>query len=103
MFDLHPKVFPGRCDCSNELCAYRCAAERSKGAIIEFRDQQHYTFPGGTLPKSKSHCEAWRIGELPMELTAIVPSHDFEQSDLAELPFYHFPVTKQTPGGPNKS
>lgn len=41
----------------------------------------------------------WRIGELPMEVTAIVSNHGREHlasTDLGDLPFYHFPVTKQT-------
>lgn len=50
------------------------------------------------------HCLAdllyrWRIGELPMEVTAIVSNHareDLASIDLGELPFYHLPVTKQT-------
>lgn len=50
------------------------------------------------------HCLAdllyrWRIGELPMEITAIVSDHGREHlasTDLGELPFHHFPVTKQT-------
>ncbi|WP_418219723.1 formyltetrahydrofolate deformylase [Bradyrhizobium icense] len=50
------------------------------------------------------HCLAdllyrWRIGELPMEVTAIISNHAREHlasTDLAELPFYHLPVTKQT-------
>ena len=50
------------------------------------------------------HCLAdllyrWRIGELPMEVTAIVSNHDREHLasiDLGGLPFYHLPVTKQT-------
>lgn len=50
------------------------------------------------------HCLAdllyrWRIGELPMEVTAIVSNHSHEHlacTGLAELPFYHFPITKQT-------
>ncbi|MCP3469029.1 formyltetrahydrofolate deformylase [Bradyrhizobium sp. CCGUVB1N3] len=50
------------------------------------------------------HCLAdllyrWRIGELPMEITAIVSNHGREHlasTDLGELPFHHFPVTKQT-------
>ncbi|MCP1909597.1 formyltetrahydrofolate deformylase [Bradyrhizobium elkanii] len=50
------------------------------------------------------HCLAdllyrWRIGELPMEVTAIVSNHGREilaSTDLAKLPFYHLPVTKQT-------
>ena len=50
------------------------------------------------------HCLAdllyrWRIGELPMEVTAIVSNHGSEHLasiDLGGLPFYHLPVTKQT-------
>jgi formyltetrahydrofolate deformylase len=50
------------------------------------------------------HCLAdllyrWRIGELPMEVTAIVSNHGREHLtsiDLDGLPFYHLPVTKQT-------
>lgn len=49
------------------------------------------------------HCLAdllyrWRIGELPMDVTAIVSNHGRERlasTDLASLPFFHFPVTKQ--------
>lgn len=40
----------------------------------------------------------WRIGELPMEVTAIVSNHGREHlasTDLGELPFHHLPVTKQ--------
>jgi formyltetrahydrofolate deformylase len=50
------------------------------------------------------HCLAdllyrWRIGELPMDVTAIVSNHSREHlasMDLGGLPFYHLPVTKQT-------
>lgn len=50
------------------------------------------------------HCLAdllyrWRIGELPMDVTAIVSNHSREHlasTDLGELPFHHLPVTKQT-------
>jgi formyltetrahydrofolate deformylase len=50
------------------------------------------------------HCLAdllyrWRIGELPMEVTAIVSNHGREHLasiDLGGLPFHHLPVTKQT-------
>jgi len=41
----------------------------------------------------------WRIGELPMELTAIVSNHpleSFEHIDFAGAPFHYLPVTKQT-------
>lgn len=41
----------------------------------------------------------WRIGELPMEVTAIVSNHGREHlasADLGEVPFYHFPVCKHT-------
>lgn len=50
------------------------------------------------------HCLAdllyrWRIGELPMEVTAVASNHSREHlasTDLAELPFYHLPLTAQT-------
>ncbi|WFU71403.1 formyltetrahydrofolate deformylase [Bradyrhizobium sp. CB2312] len=56
------------------------------------------------LVSKLDHCLAdliyrWRIRELPMEVTAIVSNHGREHlasSDLAELPFHHLPVTKQT-------
>ncbi|MDQ0324350.1 formyltetrahydrofolate deformylase [Rhodopseudomonas julia] len=50
------------------------------------------------------HCLAdllyrWRIGELPMEITAIVSNHPREALQLPELdevPFHHLPVTAAT-------
>jgi formyltetrahydrofolate deformylase len=50
------------------------------------------------------HCLAdllyrWRIGELPMEITAIVSNHGREgiaSTDIGDLPFHHLPVTRQT-------
>jgi formyltetrahydrofolate deformylase len=50
------------------------------------------------------HCLAdliyrWRIGELPMEITAIVSNHAREHiasTDLGDLPFHHLPVNRQT-------
>ncbi|MGX5734916.1 formyltetrahydrofolate deformylase [Bosea thiooxidans] len=50
------------------------------------------------------HCLAdliyrWRIGELPMEITAVVSNHAREHiasTDLGALPFQHLPVTRQT-------
>jgi len=50
------------------------------------------------------HCLAdllyrWRIGELPMEISAIVSNHSrdsLNSTDLADLPFHHLPVTRQT-------
>ncbi|MFN3672600.1 MAG: formyltetrahydrofolate deformylase [Bosea sp. (in: a-proteobacteria)] len=50
------------------------------------------------------HCLAdllyrWRIGELPMEITAIVSNHgrdSIASTDLGDLPFHHLPVTRQT-------
>ena len=41
----------------------------------------------------------WRIGELPMELTAVVSNHAAEtyaHLDLTGLPFHHLPVTRET-------
>jgi formyltetrahydrofolate deformylase len=50
------------------------------------------------------HCLAdllyrWRIGELPMEISAIVSNHAREHiasTDLGDLPFHHLPVTRQS-------
>jgi formyltetrahydrofolate deformylase len=50
------------------------------------------------------HCLAdilyrWRIGELPMDVTAIVSNHGLEtyaHLDFAGTPFHHLPVTKET-------
>jgi formyltetrahydrofolate deformylase len=50
------------------------------------------------------HCLAdllyrWRIGELPMEISAIVSNHAREHlssTDIGDLPFYHLPVTRQS-------
>jgi len=50
------------------------------------------------------HCLAdliyrWRIGELPMEIAAIVSNHAREHiasTDLGDLPFHHMPVNRQT-------
>lgn len=50
------------------------------------------------------HCLAdliyrWRIGELPMEITAIVSNHAREHiasTDLGDLPFHHMPINRQT-------
>ena len=41
----------------------------------------------------------WRIGELPMEITAIVSNHgraSIGSADLGDLPFHHLPVTRQS-------
>lgn len=41
----------------------------------------------------------WRIGELPMEVTAIVSNHGREHiasTDIGDLPFLHMPVTRET-------
>lgn len=41
----------------------------------------------------------WRIGELPMEVTAVVSNHPrdgFPHIDLDGIPFHHLPVTKAT-------
>jgi formyltetrahydrofolate deformylase len=50
------------------------------------------------------HCLAdllyrWRIGELPMDIAAIVSNHPREalaHLDLHDLPFHHVPVSKET-------
>ncbi len=41
----------------------------------------------------------WRIGELPMDITAVVSNHPrdaFSHIDLDGIPFHHLPVTKAT-------
>jgi formyltetrahydrofolate deformylase len=41
----------------------------------------------------------WRIGELPMEVTAIVANHpreSYAHLDFDGIPFHHLPVTKET-------
>jgi formyltetrahydrofolate deformylase len=41
----------------------------------------------------------WRIGELPMEVTAVVSNHprdSFQRLDLEGIPFHYLPVTKAT-------
>jgi len=41
----------------------------------------------------------WRIGELPMEVSAIVSNHPrdaYSHIDFDDAPFHHLPVTKQT-------
>jgi formyltetrahydrofolate deformylase len=41
----------------------------------------------------------WRIGELPMEVTAVVSNHprdSFQHIDLDDIPFHYLPVTKTT-------
>ena len=50
------------------------------------------------------HCLAdllyrWRIGELPMDVVAVVSNHGAEtlpHVDLTGIPFHHLPVTKET-------
>lgn len=82
-------------------------------SIEELAERLAMTFtlrPGSAMKRvmllvSKfDHCLAdllyrWRIGELPMEVTAIISNHAREHlasTDLGDLPFYHLPVTKQT-------
>ncbi|MFT4254521.1 MAG: formyltetrahydrofolate deformylase [Caulobacter sp.] len=56
------------------------------------------------LASKFDHCLAdlvyrWRIGELPMDVTAIVANHPaatYANVDLSGLPFHHLPVTKET-------
>jgi formyltetrahydrofolate deformylase len=41
----------------------------------------------------------WRIGELPMEVTAVVSNHprdSFQHIDFDDIPFHYLPVTKAT-------
>ena len=56
------------------------------------------------LASKFDHCLAdllyrWRIGELPMEIAAIVSNHSretYEHLDFEGVPFHHLPVTKET-------
>jgi len=56
------------------------------------------------LASKFDHCLAdllyrWRIGEMPMALTAVVSNHPaetFGHVDLDGLPFHHLPVTRET-------
>ncbi|MFT8246022.1 formyltetrahydrofolate deformylase [Roseomonas sp. BN140053] len=56
------------------------------------------------LASKFDHCLAdilyrWRLGELPMELTAIVSNHgreNYAHLDLDGVPFHHLPVTRET-------
>lgn len=79
--------------------------ELAKRVVMTFTLRQSPAKKRVMLLVSKfDHCLAdllyrWRIGELTMEVTAIVSNHDREHlasTDLGGLPFYHFPVTKQT-------
>ncbi|HYO86782.1 MAG TPA: formyltetrahydrofolate deformylase [Dermatophilaceae bacterium] len=41
----------------------------------------------------------WRIGELPMHVAAVVANHPretYRAADLADVPFYHLPVSPET-------
>ena len=56
------------------------------------------------LASKFDHCLAdlvyrWKIGELPMEIAAVVANHPAEtyaNVDLTGLPFHHLPVSKET-------
>ena len=56
------------------------------------------------LASKSDHCLTdllyrWRIGELPMDLTAVVSNHaadTYATVDLTGLPFHHLPVSKDT-------
>ncbi|MCK1721299.1 formyltetrahydrofolate deformylase [Bradyrhizobium sp. 141] len=79
--------------------------ELARGFAMKFTLRQSSAKKRVMLLVSKfDHCLVdllyrWRIGELPMEVTAIVSNHGREHltsTDLGELPFYHFPVIKHT-------
>jgi formyltetrahydrofolate deformylase len=41
----------------------------------------------------------WRIGDIPMEISAVVsnyPRETYEHIDLDDIPFHYFPITKET-------
>jgi formyltetrahydrofolate deformylase len=59
------------------------------------------------LVSKSDHClndilYRWRIGELPMEIAAIVSNHPretYHHIDLDEIPFHYLPVTRDTKAG----
>ena len=56
------------------------------------------------LASKFDHCLAdllyrWRIGEMEMEISAIVANHPretYSHLDLGDLPFHHFPISRET-------
>ncbi|NLS74236.1 formyltetrahydrofolate deformylase [Bradyrhizobium brasilense] len=98
-------VFDGGRQAKSEPEISGSIAELAERLAMRFTLRQSSAKKRVMLLVSKfDHCLAdllyrWRIGELPMEVTAIVSNHSCEHLssiDFAELPFYHLPVTKQT-------
>lgn len=100
------RVVFDRLDCAKSEAEIAASIEElSKRLTMTFILRQSSAKKRVMLLVSKfDHCLAdllyrWRIGELPIELTAIVSNHGREHlasADLGELPCYYFPVTKQT-------
>ncbi|MGY4167669.1 formyltetrahydrofolate deformylase [Bradyrhizobium sp. USDA 4529] len=100
------RVVFGRLDCAkSEAEIFASIEELAERFTMRFTLRQSTAKKRVMLLVSKfDHCLAdllyrWRIGELPMQVTAIVSNHGRENlasTDLGELPFYHFPVAKQT-------
>ena len=91
--------------------AHDLAALQGGFAIIAHSFAMRWTFRARgakqrvmILVSKYDHCLAdliyrWRIGEIPMDITAIVSNHGREQlstTDLGGAPFHHLPVTRQT-------
>jgi formyltetrahydrofolate deformylase len=79
--------------------------ELAKRFAMEFTLREHGAKKRVMLLVSKfDHCLAdllyrWRIGELPMEVTAVVSNHSRDSiasTDLGDLPFYHLPIKRET-------
>lgn len=100
------RVVFGRLDEANSQAEIAVSLdELAKRFAMTFRLREHSTKKRVMLLVSKfDHCLAdllyrWRIGELPMEVTAIISNHGREylaSTDLDGLSFHHLPVTKQT-------
>ncbi|CAN5349784.1 formyltetrahydrofolate deformylase [soil metagenome] len=77
------------------------AAEYSMHWTLRRRDERRRVM---ILCSGFHHCLAdllfrWRLGEMPMELTAVVANHpveSFEQIDLRGVPFHYLPVSRET-------
>jgi formyltetrahydrofolate deformylase len=95
----HPE---NRLDVTGLTAALDVIAERF-GMNVSLRDAAR--LQRVTILVSKSdHCLTdilyrWRIGELPMEIAAIISNHPretYRHINLDGIPFHHLPVTKET-------
>ena len=93
-----------------EAAATQAALEQALGDVAERFDMTACLRPAGTKQKALllvskfDHCLAdllyrVRIGELPMDVAGIVSNHPPEVlkiSVLDDIPYHHFPITKDT-------